>query len=248
MTFHVSAWGASQGSTTLANIAGLADGVMQTSGNNITSFGSILLGLYAVGANMTRAQFTSATLRKLAPIEIEPFDAAAAPANPPTFNRFDKTNTPINPGEALQALTAASAAAQNTVVAFVADKVDAIPPGPIFTTRATGTTTLVANAWTNVALTYDQSLDVGTYAIVGMRARSAGGIAARIVFQNQGARPGTIARTSASHEDIAAGVDRWGGYLGAYGTFVQTNPPSVDFLSSSADTSETILFDLVKAK
>jgi len=68
-------------------------------------------------------------------------------------------------------------------------------------------------------------------------------IAARLVFPGYSWRPGVIGRTSASQPDIE--IFRYGKF-GVFGEFDHNRPPTVDFFSSSADTSETVYLDLVK--
>jgi hypothetical protein len=113
---------------------------------------------------------------------------------------------------------------------------------PYRTVRATSSTTLTAYQWTNGALTFDQTLPAGRYQVIGMRAQSTGLIAARLVFPGYAWRPGVIGY------DAVGKVEplrfRFGN-MGILGEFRHDSPPSVDFLSSSADTSEEVYLDLV---
>ena len=120
-----------------------------------------------------------------------------------------------------------------------------VPAGEIITVKATATETLVANKWTNAQLEFVDELGAGRYAVVGMRAKSDGLIAARLVFSEIPWRPGVV------------GIDAFGdldvprfrmGKAGIFGEFEHTNPPTVDFLSISADTSETVWLDIIKIR
>jgi hypothetical protein len=126
---------------------------------------------------------------------------------------------------------------------WLMDKLEPLPAGNIFTVRATGTTTLVANAWTNGTLTFSQQLPEGDYAVVGMYAQSAGLQAARLVRPGYAWRPGCPG--SDADGDVSPPRFRNGG-LGTWLTFNHRNPPSVDYLSNVADTAETVNLDLIK--
>ena len=115
--------------------------------------------------------------------------------------------------------------------------------GEIFTVRSTNASTLTAAAWTNGALTFSQTLPKGRYRVVGMRAQSAGLVAARLVFIGYPWRPGVVGTDSAG--DAAPDIFR-AGRLGSWGEFDHNTPPSVDFLSVSADTSQIVHLDLQK--
>jgi len=101
----------------------------------------------------------------------------------------------------------------------------------------------VANAWTNGALTFSQTLPRGTYQIVGMRANSAGLRAARLVVPGYSWRPGCIGCDADS--DLAADRFRHG-KAGVWAEFSHDAPPTVDFFSASADTAQVVLLDLIK--
>ena len=75
-----------------------------------------------------------------------------------------------------------------------------------------------------------------------MRASSAGLIAARLVFSQYPWRPGCIASDTLGEQ--SAPIFRFGA-LGIWGEFSHNTPPTVDFFSLSADTSQTVDLDLV---
>src|SRR5260370_32330010 len=73
--------------------------------------------------------------------------------------------------------------------------------GNMFTARATGTTVLGVLVWTLVPFVLAESLPRGRYQVVGLRAQSAGLIAARPVFAGgpsaqAPARPGPLGTTN----------------------------------------------------
>lgn len=139
--------------------------------------------------------------------------------------------------------TNTTAAAIQWVLAWLSDgPVQPVAGGEMFTIRATGTTTLTASAWTQGEVTFDENLPVGTYQVVGLRAQSAGLIAARLVFRGGLWRPGCLGNDDES--DLESPLFR-SGNLGVWGEFHSTRPPAFEALSISADTAEEFLFDLV---
>jgi hypothetical protein len=247
MPFTLVAWTQSQDTGgVLTNVAALADQHVTVSGNNIRVPAlSQLAGYYANGTTISRAQISSPSLRRKALIDIEPIDISAEPsANPPMHDRFSSP-IPLEADEDLTALVAegAAGAEYEHVLAWLCDGPITPVTGEVFTVRATGTTTLTAYAWTNCALTFSQTLPTGRYQVVGARGLSAGAIAFRLVFPGGTWRPGGIGCDAAS--DLNPAKQRMGGW-GVWGEFAHTAPPTVDFLSVSADTSEVVHLDLIK--
>jgi len=247
MPFTTVAFSESQDSAVLVNIAAVADPHVRVVGDDIYVPGALpnLAGYYFGGANFTQGQVSSPSLRTLANIDVEPADLADEPASPPAVHDLFASPKPLEGGEAINTLMAEDAAGASRVNAILWFSDGPIAPvtGDIFTVRATGATTLVANAWTNGALTFTQTLRRGTYQIVGMRAQSAGLRAARLVAPGETWRPGCLGCDADG--DIENQVFRRG-KAGVWATFSHDAPPTVDFFSASADTSEVVHLDLIK--
>ncbi len=147
--------------------------------------------------------------------------------------------------EALDAFTSedGAGATRMNALAWLSDgKIDRVH-GDIRTVRVSATTTLVGFLWTNGALTFDQSLPAGRYQIVGGRFNSAGLIAWRCVIPGYQWRPGGMGvSTDSGAEQVLFRL----GNFGIWGEFNHNTPPTIDFLSTTADTSETGELDLVK--
>jgi hypothetical protein len=231
----------------LTEIAALADQHVRVEGNNIIVPRGMnaLLGAYHCAASATLAQLSSPSLRRTVLLDIAPIDIGTEPGSPPGFLNLFYSPIALDEDEALRALVAGgeAAAERKVVLAWLGDGPQSPAQGEFFTVRATGSTTLTAYAWTNVALTFTQTLPAGRYAVVGMRAQSNGCIAARLVFVGGVWRPGCIGSDAIS--DLSPELFR-GGRLGVWGEFEHTQPPTVDFLSVSADTSEIVYLDIVK--
>ena len=206
-----------------------------------------VVAVYAIGANLTAARLVSPSIRALVPIDIAPFDRASTPSDVARVCDYRVNPIPLVGEEALnvQASNDAAAGSETRVSAIVILSDGPITPvtGKIFTVKATASETLTAYEWTNAAITFTQDLPAGKYQIVGMRAESAGLIAARLVIPGYSWRPGVIGRTSSYQPDIE--IFRRGNF-GVFGEFAHNRPPTVDFLSSSADTSEVVYLDLIK--
>jgi hypothetical protein len=246
MPFTLVAFQESQAAlTSLGNIAALADPHVRVSGDDIyvprelPNLGACLF----IGANISQAQITSPSLRRLANLDIEAFDNASEPLSPPNLYDIFTSPRPLDPTEQLNAKVINSATEYSTCLAWFVSGAMAPVTGPIFSVMCTTSVTLSAYAWTNAALTFSQTLPMGRYQVVGMRARSTGLIAARLVFVGFSWRPGCVGHDAVS--DIDNDVFRQG-RLGVWGEFEHDTPPTVDFLSVSADSNPTVWLDLIK--
>lgn len=245
--FHLGGFTESQDSATLVNVAALADQQLTVSGDDlrVPEGASKLLAAYALGPNVTRAMLVAPSLRRIFNYEIKPIDVGAEPAaNPPFISLIDDPiQLDVDESVNAQAAEDGAGATRATILVLLGDESPRPVDGEIFTIRATNTSTLVANAWSNGALTFDQVLPAGEYAIVGARCECAGGQAFRFAFVGGGFRPGGLAGDAVS--DLNVRGQRFGGW-GEWGRFKNTTPPTVDFLSNSADTSQVVDLDLIK--
>ncbi len=246
--FHTFAWSQSQDTAgVLTLVDAVPDPSMTVSGKNIQvpAYAPMLLGAVGMGANITRAQLQSPSLRRVANMELVPFIPTAVPGN--MFFPFLRVQSPIalDVNEQLQCLVAESVAGaeRETVIAWIADK--AIDPiaGDIYSLRVTAAATLTANQWTNGALVFDQVLPVGVYAVVGAEFLSTNLQAFRFVFQATTPRPGGLPPSAFSA--FTPFGQRNGGW-GEWGRFESTNPPTIDFLANGADAAETGVIDVIK--
>lgn len=248
MAFSLVGWTELQDtSAALTQVAGIVDQHVTVTGDDILvpDFAPFLAGAFAIGATISQARLSSPSMRKSTLFDVNPINIGAEPLVPtPWHNRFMNPR-PLVPGEGLRALVAegAAGAEQDSMLAWLSDGQISPVSGEIQTIRATNGSTLTAYAWTIGALTLDQQLESGRYAIAGMRAQSAGLIAARLVIPGSPYRPGCIGYDAAS--DVEDATFRYGN-LGSWGEFEHTYIPQVEFLSVSADTAQTVWLDVVK--
>lgn len=248
MTFHLAAWTQNQNSSAgLLPVNAFADPTLPTATSFITVLGSIanLAGGFAFGATLTRAQLLSPSMRNNGwNEEIDPVQTAMTNSGPHNIADNFRNPIPLLQNEQIQAQVSSSAAGeQDSVFAWFSDGPLLPVNGNIRSVRATSATTLVANSWSNCTLTMDQQLPAGTYALVGARFRSTGLVAFRFVFPGAFYRPGGLGRQAATIDDDYRFRD---GYLGEWGRFTNLTVPTVDVWSTSADTAETGILDLIK--
>jgi hypothetical protein len=189
--------------------------------------------------------------------------AAQIPDNNAPFNDFSPAPIPLQPGEALQVLSSVDAAAVAENIFVIIHLTDGMLSTPITGSGGTpprietlifdGQAAAVINTWSPTALVPRQALRAGTYAVVGMKAVGTSMVAARLVFGNQGPRPGVLATNAAvgaggvgSFSDAReqySGMYRYG-KMGVWGTFSHVNPPQAEIICSVADAAITQHFAL----
>ena len=246
MPFTLVAWyQALTGAQTLVAIDAVSDPHLRAVGKDVWVPAALPMmgGCHVLGVVLTAVRVESPTLRVLTPIDIIPFDIATEPESPP--KAFLQFHSPVTVGgtEALNIKVTTTGDSAPVGLAWLCDGPLTPVTGEIFTVKCTSATTLTAYKWTNGALTFAQSLPSGRYQVVGMRAKSATLIAARLVLSGYAWRPGCIGCDAYNDEER---VEFRHGRTGAWGEFDHDVPPTVDFLSADADTSEEVWLDLIK--
>ena len=251
--FHFACYDASiANGSVLVQVAAIADPVLAPSGSGFLVPGVInkLMRVAAFGTNLTRVQLTSASLRDYAPFDVGPVNVGTLIASPANFADFSDNPIPLATNEELDAFGVQSnAGAQRIGVGiWMCDG----PRRPVtqraFTVHWTATATLSANAWSSTAITFDNGIPSGTFAIVGSRMISAGAVFHRWIPRGGPAyRPGGFAGQAQSFNPVDG--SRWSDYVENWGEwlrFTNTTPPQVEVFSISADTTEEGYLDLVQ--
>lgn len=189
-----------------------------------------------------RAQLASPSLRAVFPFDISPIANGLVFAGPPAINRMLRNPVPLVALESLDALVQNGAAVMNRVFATFCDGPQLPVSGNIYTVRCTAAASLVTASWVNSVLTFGSVLPAGTYQQVGMRAWSANGCAARMVYVGGIWRPGVLMQTTESA--VEWDTFRFGN-CGVFGQFANTTPPTVDVMGIT-DTAQVVLLDLIK--
>lgn len=250
--FHMCGFYEDIDTAVMAYITAIADPTLRIVGDDLIVPDGInqLMAYFAFGTTITQAQLLSPSLRRLALQDISPVNEGAEPVDtqfPAVFHDLFDRPIVLDVSEALNAQInqALGAAEDETVFIWLGNGIDPLPTGQMFTVRCTNTTTLVAYAWTNGALTFSQTLPAGRYAVVGMRACSTGMCGARLVFTGGDWRPGCVGIDDVGDQDLLR--FRYGA-SGSWGEFEHDLPPTVDFWSVSADTAQTVHLDLIQVR
>lgn len=247
MPYTLVAWSESQDSAVLIETAAVADPHLTVAGDiiRVPEFASQLIGVYGLGVNVTRAQLRSPSLRRVVNLEISPLDRLALPGSPVVIAMFPDSPLSLDVDEDLTALMAEDAvgASRVTILAFLADGAIGPVSGEVFTVRVTAAAGAAANVWNNGALTFDQQLPSGLYAVVGAQMVGTNLVAFRFVFPGGFIRPGGIGSDAVN--DLVPPGQRRGGW-GEWGRFFHTVPPTLDSLYDAAPGAITGALDLIK--
>lgn len=232
-------------------IAAVADQHVRTEGGIIymADYNEIL-GVVAAGhTTLEIAYLASPSLRRLANYAISDIVGQAGPLVTDSFIMHPESPLPLEKNEGLEAIVEATAtvgAVFSTVGVLLSDGPVMPVTGEIFHVRATCTALAAAAlAWQNRELTFDDTLPVGRYQIVGAKCFAATTILFRFVPIGEAFRPGGLAVNDLAFRSQDLQTN---GGLGVWCEFDQITPPSVDFLkhvAAGADVPELHL-DLIK--
>lgn len=251
--FHTVAFSATISTT---NVSGLVtpvvDNTVFISGNNLNIPNTVsqLFGaapFLVAGTTPTSAQLQSPSLRETWFPNVTPVQVSATLDTVTTVTEWFDNPVPLVVNEGLNFSSdgaPTSGTTQLGAIVWLSDGArQPVTKAKIFTMRATSTITQVANSWVNGALTFNQTLPVAKYDVVGLRAEATGLLAARINFIGASAvtRPGCPGNATAKTPDTIAFR---AGRLGVWGTFDSTTPPSMDVLGATG-TSQVYYLDLV---
>lgn len=245
--FTVGAYSQSHASTSILIATAITDPHLTVTNSRIVVPDQLsqIVGAYAQGPDIARGRLQSPSLLALLMPELSPVDTGATPGSPDRFIDYRFTPMQLAPQEQLEFDFANAAAGANIGrgVVWLADGPITPVSGDVRSVRVTGTTTAVAETWTNVALTFDQALPAGRYQVVGARMFGASMIAFRFVFPGYPWRPGGIGTSSAT---LVEPPEQRFGNLGVWGDFAHNAPPTMDILCTAGDTAQTGVIDLIK--
>lgn len=229
----------------------VADGLIPTRDNALVVPPSMprVMAIMFFGTNLSVAKLKPASYRRFGDYWVLPY-TNVSPSAGAQLSYVDLSDNPVagpplilDPQEELPAYgQQGSAGAQQAYAAVIFSEASVKRhTGRFFTVRGTATQTLVPNTWSVVSPIMDTGLPAGRYNLVGMRVKSAGGLFFRAVIVQQFNRPGAFCvQNDTSFE---ATNQRHGGW-GLWGNFDHLTIPNVEIFSTTADTSETIWFDL----
>jgi hypothetical protein len=245
---HLVAFGSSiANSGALIQLNRIADGIFPQSGNGhlVPPQYSKVLGVTAVGASITRAQLASASFRDFGNMDLEPVNVGALFESPVRWQNWIDQPLPIGGPVELDAFAAQGGAGAEVdyMFAWLWDGQMSKPSKRPISVHASASVTLTAKLWSVVQPQLDNGLDQGTYALVGARAKSATGLAFRVIpNDNSSNRQGGLMTQAVDGYDL--GLQRMGG-MGTWTTFTNYNVPNFEIFAISADTSEEFILDLI---
>ena len=212
----------------------------------VPALNKIIAAVVQGSATGTQAMLRSPSMRAKVLQELNPISLAATtiPAN--MLNDFIDCPIALIPGEGLEALynQTTAAAAVKTIIVWLADAAPTPVSGEIMSVRVTATITSVIGQWVNGALTFDQTLPVGKYAVVGAAFADADLLAARFNPVGHFWRPGVRGKAT-----IGSADDYWFRYgrLGVWFEFDSLTPPTIEILNFAAGAQTvTGVIDLLK--
>jgi hypothetical protein len=249
MSYHTLVYQSNSTATTLTQINAVSDPSYAISNNNFLPPGDrYIYAAYSQGVNLTQSTLQVADYIAYSQWNIQPVvTASTVPTNPNYCNMLFQPPK-ISALNQLQCNASSSSGTNSiTTVVFLGSnpQPDPIPFGNIITVRATASVTLVSNSWTSLGtLVFDTALPGKRFAVVGGFGQSAGAIAFRLLFPggDQAVRPGGLCVTSIGNR---VPNEFMLGYFGQLGTFFGPVPPSCEFFSGSADSTEKIFLQLV---
>ena len=244
---HTCAYGASIADATLTDVAAIQDNILAIqNGHFFPTRDYSLLYAQAFGASViNRARIVSPSLRQITTPWLRPLNTGLASQDPQICSDYRMNPFRIRGSEELEMDIMQTTGAAAVVVGVLGLQTMPTPPpvGDIYTMRGTSTTAATIRAWSQIAMTWQDSLPTGWYMIVGGVHVSASGFASRLSLENQVERPGSLSiGTTAVRSDE---MFHKGG-LGAWGKFQNQRMPIVEVLCNAADASHEYYMDFIR--
>ena len=246
MSFHVIAYTANTFGVTNFSAAPVSDNWIGIQNSHFFPQRDLkLFGGWFGNVNLTKVTLVTPQSRRVVPPVLYPIQQAANPpdrphiwdrrTNPFTLRAIEEIDLQINMGGAANAIF--------TGILFVGDVLTPVPAGDIFSLHFTSTTAAVANTWTTITMTPDQTIPSGSYAVVGSQHQSATAVAHRINFRDPVMRPGFLSLTSLGN---ITDPSYYQGGWGTLGTFNTTAYPFMDVYCTAADAAHDIVLNMIK--
>ncbi len=246
MSFHLLTYqGTVNGSSGYTKVNSITDPAMPTYNNNYTPpMDYHALFAFSMGPTQTTARIASPTISKNYPPNIRPIQVASVVPNDPNLCVFleDPLRLPQYEGIEVDVQNGASEA----TYACIGATTQIIPPakGEIKVLRGVATTTLTANTYTTLSVTWDYTLAQGTYDVVSAEVQSATGVFFRLIFPGQTDRPGGLCITAVGNRPHFYFYARYA--LGQWLTFPYTIMPQVEVMATAADTTQKVFLYVVQ--
>lgn len=205
-----------------------------------------LLAAAAMEATPARVRIVTPSLRIPSTPWLRPLITGAVAPNMPVLPDYRGNPLLLKALEETQILATSAIAMGNenfTSLLFVGDGVTPPPAGNIVTMRGTSTTAAVANKWSQITVTWQDTLPFGSYGIVGFQHQSTNAQAARLIINGQQWRPGALSVTALGNYSHPMFLK---GGLGLWGTFRSVAMPLVEVLANAADATHELYLEFVR--
>lgn len=244
--YHVVAYQANTFGQTNFDSTPLADSWIPISnGHYLPPVALNFYGGWMGGVNLTAVTLVTPKTRSVVPPRLYPIQNTLLPpdrphmydrrSNPFGLNAFEEVSVQMNVGGAANAF--------NTAVMFWGNSLDPVPAGDVYTLHGTSTTAVTANAWTQLVVTWDQTIPAGRYMIIGSQVQSTNAIAHRWYFRYSQMKPGFLSVSAVTN--ISDPTYYQGGW-GALGYFDSPVFPFLEVLANAADASHDVVMNMVK--
>jgi hypothetical protein len=244
MSFMLKAFSAAMAFTVAPlNLPAIIDqsGRVNGTGHVIDDHNILLGGMGVLGAAVANnwARFVSPSLRELNNEYVTPINTGLF-APDPHFHSVDNYNTrTLETGEQLDCEVGGAiiAIGQKAMLVWLANQEITEKWGKIIHARINVTIAQAVNVWTQGVITFMEPLPVGAWDIVGLDVVMPGGIAVRLIINNQTARPGCPVRQLPT---TGRQLNQFrNGHMGIWGSFSDLNFPSIECIGSVAAGSAT---------
>jgi len=246
MAYHVVAYTANTNSATNFDSVPVSDAWISIQNahylpqQNFMFFGGAFLGV-----NLTAVTLVTPRSRMVVPPRMYPIIQSLTVPDRPHI--FDRRHNPfqLNAVEevSIQMNVGGTANAQNVAVMFWGDRIEQVPMGDIYTLHGTSSTAAVSLTWTQLTVTWDQTIPAGLYAMISSWHQSTNAIAHRWYFKDQMMRPGFLSQASLGN--ITEPSWYYGGW-GKLGQFVTYAYPVMEVLVNGTDASHDVGMNIIK--
>lgn len=246
MPWHVLIYQGSGVSTATTDMTPVPDPIVAIqNGHYLPHQDLFLYGAWAGGTTLDSATIVTPRSRQVVPPRMYPIDATLEPPDRPHI--IDRRMNPfkLNAVEeiSIQTTYSSTTSTASYFVMLVGTGQQGVPAGDIYSLHGTATTAAVANAWTQLAITWDQTIPAGTYAVVGSNHVSASAVAHRFIFKDAILRPGFLSLQSIA--DMTA-PDYYTGGWGLLGQFNTYTYPAIEVLCETTDASHDFVMNFIK--
>ena len=231
----------------LVPITPLVDQHITANGDNVfvPAFAQKIMMAWGQGATLDLARIVAPSLRGASYPDIGVINRAFNTLRTWFGEWYEESLRDLDVAEGLQFHVAESAvgAEQERGIYLLTNGMTAKPEGVIETIHGVGTTTTVAEAWTQCAIVWDQVLRAGVYEIVGLKVEGASMIAGRLIIPDSKYRPGCIGTQDG--QNVTDERFRMGN-LGAWGKFDARFIPDLEIWTSVIEAAQEVYIDVVR--